>query len=391
MKYIKVSWILLPFVIFITMVYQHAQNIPWMDDYEAILGTVLNWKHASSVGEKLLTLFQQHTEHRIVWTRSIVMGYYYLFGDINFKNLILIGDLQLLIAGVVLVYFIKQYGGKYWQQKACLACICLFDLNTYEAADWAMTSLQNYGVLMFFMLSLLCWSKGKVTPALIFQAIMIVSSGNGMIGALSILIFLIMKGNGRYFIHSLATTIVTCLSYFAGYHRNESTQQFDIATGIEYYIKMLGAHFSFDLAAALGIFVIVMLIYVLRKKAIWIKKEAWPLLAVLAFALLTMGTITVFRSCVPGAQFQTSRYLIYPELIIGIIAVFFVTDLTRLAAAIVLLLFTYTHNYEFGKAGFIRTEMRLEGILYWHPNQKYAKETVDEACKEDIYCIEENR
>ena len=111
-----------------------------------------------------------------------------------------------------------------------------------------------------------------------------------------------------------------------------------------------------------------------------------------------MVTAARFRSCMVGAQFQTSRYLIYPQLLAAVTALFLFLRLqgTRkqipaMIVSLLILLFTYSHNYEFGKLGFERTSARAETRQYWHPEQQKAAAIAKKACDDGIYCIELER
>src|SRR6266542_1891938 len=94
-NYLVNAWIFIPAVMYYAVVSQNVVNIPIMDDYEAILQFLLNFKSAS-FGEKLALMFSQHAEHRLLFSRIVYVTYYTLFGHVNFKHIIFIADLQLL-------------------------------------------------------------------------------------------------------------------------------------------------------------------------------------------------------------------------------------------------------------------------------------------------------
>lgn len=401
---VKDSWILLPALPFFAMVMRYAQNVPWMDDYEVVLQTVLDWRHSHS----LTVLLNQHTDHRIVWARGIILAYYGLTGGVNFRSLILIGDLQLVVSAGIVAYFVKAYAGKYWQWLAAIFCLCLFDLNTYEAADWATVALQGYGVIMLFLLTLFFWHLGKIAPAVIFQVLCILSSGNGMIGAGVILGYLLLLRRWRHAAICGGIMAASVTGYFIGYvhHADPAATAFDPATILVYFIRMLGAHFDFGWSMLTGAGTLIAFKFAyLRRNSL--NRSAWPLLAIVAFGLGSMGTVSLFRSCVKGAQFQTSRYLIYPEMVIGLTVVFLVarvkenrSRIIALSWITVFLLFIYYKNFgdkdkgaldTAGIAGFIRTHDRLAVRTYWHPDARKADSLAKMADSEGIYSINDNR
>jgi hypothetical protein len=111
-----------------------------------------------------------------------------------------------------------------------------------------------------------------------------------------------------------------------------------------------------------------------------------------------MGLAAVFRSGYKDAQFQTSRYLMYPQLLIAALVLFIYMKLKNkrwktigsILIALVMWL-TYTRNYYFGSAGFARTQFRALNIQYWHPKPQKADSISKAACAQEIYCIEDNR
>lgn len=390
-------WILLPAVPYLAITCKTVQNLPIMDDYEAVLGTVIRWKCSDFWG-KMEVLFQQYNEHRILPSRLVFVVYYYVFGEINFRNLIILGDFQLLVVAAILCYFIKKTGIKYWQLPALLSVFLVFDLNTYESGSIAMYTWQNNGVLMYFFLTLLFYHKGWMWPAVLSQFLLTFSSGNGMIGSMFLVLY--CRGlPGRQVFYCLPCVVTFTALYFAGYVPvdDPSRLPFDIVKISTYFIQMTGAPFSFDNSAGYGFVILCWLpvISLLWKR--WDDPKIIPFLTMMFFVLASMGTASLFRACMPKAQFQSSRYLIYPQLLIAILVVFMLLKkkkaYTYSAYAIMVLWVTvyFPYNYRFGEAGFERTEYRVSTRSYWHPQPLEAEKIAKEACRLGIYSLEDER
>jgi len=399
--YIKNSWIFLPALFYFSIVYQNAKNIPIMDDYTAILEFLNNFRNAGW-GGKFLLLFTQHNEHRLLHSRIVYALYYTIFHTINFRNLIFIGDAQLIIAALVSVYFIRKSAVKYWNTIAFIWVLCLFDLNTYESGSIAMYGMQNYGVIMLFLCSLFFYDlAGKfLAPAALLQAICIFSSGNGLIASLFIVIFTLRSENKWEKIVSIITMAVFAPLYFVDYIwvSQPDKTPFDIRTVVEFFVKMSGAPFDFNYSTVFGIVLLIVIVIVFPTRSSLSNKRLWPFLCVFGFLLASMVTTSLFRACMKKAQFQTSRYLIYPQLVIATTYLFICLksegkkiQLTVLSAVFVLILYAYSRNYQFGKAGFERTAVRAEVYQYWAPDSKKCALIIQTACQSGIYCLEEER
>src|SRR5258708_39967878 len=116
---LKNVWIFLPVIPYFVILLRNAPNIPIMDDYEVILSFLSNWKQAG-FGERMALLFSQSNEHRMLTSRLIYVLYYSLFGNINFRTLIFMADLQLVVIALISVYFIRRCLGRHWKIIACL-------------------------------------------------------------------------------------------------------------------------------------------------------------------------------------------------------------------------------------------------------------------------------
>jgi len=281
---------------------------------------------------------------------------------------------------------------------AFIWCLMVFDLNSYEAASWTMASIQNYGTLALFFFSMYFYGRGKawwLGP--ILQLICVFSSGNGVIASLLIMIFCLRQPNKKW-ITALSIFVLVTPLYFINYDfTHPPSNPFDISVVLLYLIRMCGAPFSFDkvLSLAFGVAVLFFLGYLFPYDKI---KRLWSIVCVLGFVSITMGTASLFRSCMVGAQFQTSRYLILPQILIAILVVF-VSLKTEgkkhhrdfMIISLITLCIVYYHNYEFGKLGFERTASRVLNYKYYYPDQQEAERISNISDSLDIYHINENR
>lgn len=183
---LKYAWLLIPWLLIVRTVAEYTYNIPKLDDYDAILGFMNDFAKAD-FGTRLQLLFAQHNEHRIFTSRIIYLLQYYITGSVNFKSIIYIGNLQLIPIFILFAYFIKRFVKTMWVVPAIAASLCIFDVAGYDNSGFAMAAIQNYGVVMYFALSLYFYhTKGRhnIWLAPLMQVLCIFSSGNGMVGAM---------------------------------------------------------------------------------------------------------------------------------------------------------------------------------------------------------------
>jgi hypothetical protein len=393
------SWIAIPAVFFYRQVSENLTNIPVMDDFEMPLGFVIKVSKADLWG-KLGLIFGQFAEHRIVPSKLIYLGYYYLTGEINFRTIGIIGDLQLVVVAFAGLHFIRKFMPDSWKIPAIIWTLLVFDLNTYENASMCMYGVANYGVCCYFFAALYCYDKGNrwIPLAILFQFLCIFSNGNGLAAGVFIVLFNWTNSRRKLIVSAIATAVFTGL-YFINYHAVTLPGKvpFDISLVVTYFVRQAGAHFSFNNSLAIGMLIIGLLIFVFPWRRIMDPKFA-PVLCIFLFSISTMLLTAVFRSCYKDAQFQTSRYLLYPQMMLGCLCVFLWMKFRSSAkkriggtVMLIVMFITYAANFQFGKLGFARTMYRAETRKYWDPDPAAAEKISKEACEEGIYCIEDHR
>jgi hypothetical protein len=118
----------------------------------------------------------------------------------------------------------------------------------------------------------------------------------------------------------------------------------------------------------------------------------------MAFVLSSMLIMSVFRGNLPVQTAYSSRYLVYPNLLVALTFVFILIDMEGKKLkmpvsimAIALLVCVYISNYRSGKAGFESFYTVLKTQDFDYPDKKVAKEIADEAAAQNIYYINKHR
>ncbi len=393
------AWLLFPAFLYYNEAWTNLVNVPTMDDFNMPLEYVMNF---SKVGfwEKLKMIFAQYSEHRLVPSKLLYISYYYITGGINFRILGFIGDLQLLIVAFSGIHFIRKYVPESWKLLACIWMLIVFDLNTYENATMCMNGVGNYGVICYFFAALYFYDKSEkwIPLAVLFQFFCIFSNANGLVAGVLIPICNLVNSRRKSIISIIASSVFIG-AYLIDYHTVTLPNKlpFDINTATTFFVRQSGAHFNFDNSLIIGLLILVLMAFIFPWRRLSDPRFT-PVLCIFLFTVSTMVLAAVFRACYADTRFNTSRYMIYPQMMIGCLCIFAWLKLRStvqkwIGGVIIsgIMLIAYAANFQFGKLGFERTNYRATTRKFWHPRQAECERICKEACERDIYCIDENR
>lgn len=397
----------IPIYLFFSLLTEFAVNIPILDDWDAILGFIIKWTETNSI-DKIKLIFSQHNEHRIAVSRAIYALFFYLSKDINFLKLGIIANVQLVVIFAVLTYFSSKYITFTWPIFSSVIALCIFDATNYENSMIAMAGMANYGVIMFFLLSLFFYSlKSKyfIFLALFFQITCAFSNGNGLIAGIVLVMYCIAKKNKIKTITCLVTFISTALLYFIDFTRNnDDLTGKNILAISEFFIRLIGGHFGPDnrifASIILTIIAATKLYFYFKNRR---KKEdtILPIIAIFVFTLISAASIAIFRSSDESKialNSYSSRYLIYSHLYTIVVFLFLLHQFEKTKMRWILIgaisfftLRAYTENYRFGKNMFNVYHRRARLNKYYYPDLAKAKILDTASCQKKIYCLEKNR
>lgn len=176
---------LVPVAIVVWVVSRYALNLPYWDDY-LVQEHLAMLNAQGSRGQKLAHLFDQHWEHRIVWTRAVFFAFFKLNGSLNYVGLTAIGVSGLLGIAAILFGVFRQTRLSLWYFLPIP--FWLFTLQSHENLLWGMASIQNFWVLVFALGSFWALAQPGITRtrqgfwravALALAVLATVTSGNG--------------------------------------------------------------------------------------------------------------------------------------------------------------------------------------------------------------------
>lgn len=281
-KLVTYLLILLPIIGFYLFVFHNAFNIGWNDDWHGIEGFLASWMQQETFSEKISLLFSQMCEHRILYVRLSTLLCYNLFGEVNYKILMLMGVSYLLILPFVFYRVLREINLK----LAYLVPIIFIVFNTQpiENIFWAITSLQPNTVIIFGLwgFSLLLFYKQKwafyLASILFFVAMF--TNGNGMFSFVAAIPLVFYARTRSEKIQFLVFTVFSFLLYFFDFKKPgirpdvtiNFTQYPHIIVGdifaffgspIDSTVQFYSTNLKFTIAIAAGVLMLGWVLYIL--------------------------------------------------------------------------------------------------------------------------------
>ena len=134
------SWIgvLLPPAIYFYLIFSYSLNLPFADDF-AQLDDAIRIIQSINFSEQFSLLFASHNEHRVAFTRLAFTLSYLLFGEIDLRFLIFIGNAALV--ALLYLFFktlkVPRSNLLYFIPVSTL----LFQLSFWKNMTWAVSAL----------------------------------------------------------------------------------------------------------------------------------------------------------------------------------------------------------------------------------------------------------
>ena len=205
---------ILPVIIYIKVFQSIALNVNYVafDDI-LILGIIPGFADASWA-ERWLRLSELFPEHRLVFSRSVILFLYNTFGKINLVWLMAIAN---LCWGFCVVIFYRVFVRTKLSLWYFLPIPWLwFNIQSFENIFWGVSSLCNFGVIFFVLLSLYfsIYHKDQIVFSLLFAVIATFSYGNGMFVFPVIGLIYLLTGRLKSFLVTTGVAVVIGVIYF---------------------------------------------------------------------------------------------------------------------------------------------------------------------------------
>ena len=249
--------LLIPVVIFWVVWATYATNVPKWDDH-ALRAFLYYSDQEPTFWGRIQWLFKQHNEHRIVYDRLVTALDYGLFGKLNYRHMMVIGNLSLMGLLVVFVWALRRKSGLVWHRLPVLyavpVALLLFNLSQWENMFWGMASLQNFSVVLWVLATFyLLTHTNRWGLALPMAVLATLTSGNGLLvwplGFVLLVLHPAVRGVSpkpkklRPLLVWLVAALVVIGLYFWGFEQpgGKSTVRPDVFTLLKGWLAVTGA------------------------------------------------------------------------------------------------------------------------------------------------------
>ncbi len=174
--------LLLPIAVFGVYFSLLCYNVPWFDEFEAVLDSLTKLVDAPTLARKWAVLARPNNEHRLVFAHLVVYAYNQLTGQVNFTHLMLLGNATL---GVLLWLFHQVLRSRGLPTVYLLPVpLFLFTAQNYLLTFTALYTLQYLAIIILvaFTFYLLAGNtRGRFVGALSLGLFSTFSMGNGLL------------------------------------------------------------------------------------------------------------------------------------------------------------------------------------------------------------------
>lgn len=327
------SLIIVP-IAYLIFIYYHTTNNPLMDDYDAILKFLNTFVESKGISSRIKLLFSQHNEHRIFFVRLFSVLDYYIFGEVNFKYLILVGNFFWLLIIFLLFKHFQSFRKSYYLFIPVI--FILFSPTHPSIMTWAMTSIQQYSQILFSLLAIYFFSKeintNYVTTSFLLGIIFLTFSnftgGGGIALSFTILLMFLISKSFKKFSYVLITSISISYIYFVTleYNKMHTNNLFEILINFgrltKFFFFFIGSLISIKiLAFIISITLLNLFLYLSYKR--YYKKNSFLFYSIV-YIYITASLVSLGRSHLGADYALSNKYSIYSILLLSIIYISFI-------------------------------------------------------------------
>jgi hypothetical protein len=331
---------ILPLVIYILVFKAIALNINYVafDDI-LILGIIPGFEDASWP-DRWRRLTELFPEHRLVFSRSVILLLHSLFGKINMIWPMIVANLCWGACAWVFYKIFKRLQLSLWYFVPVMWL--WFNIQSFENIFWGVSSLCNYGVLLFVLSSVYFASHRPKQHyiAILFAVLATFTYGNGLMVFPVIGLIAWLMGRKKDFIITVVVTAVIAVIYFIDFTPITQNLNFSdpkqVKEGFLGYFGFIGSiatisayddtAFVLTTAVVTGFIFVFAVLFLFRKQGIALWNAAWgkrvytnagSLFALGIFAFVAITTLALVYKRIPTDTFEgmfKGRYRMYSTL-----------------------------------------------------------------------------
>ena len=177
--------LLAPIVTYFGILTATSVNIPYLDDYDTILGYLQADQTAGTLSQRLQLILEPHVEHRLAFVRGIALLSLTTTETVDFRLLAGWGNFGLLaLTGALFGVFRRREATTDRLLLFLPVSFLLFQPQAWDAWFWATSSLSNLWVLPLALLTFIALDRG--TTSMLFLAfglgaVAVVTQANGLL------------------------------------------------------------------------------------------------------------------------------------------------------------------------------------------------------------------
>lgn len=339
------SWLacllgLVPVLIYIWVFKVIALNVNYVafDDI-LILGIIPEFSKADLAGKwKLLTTL--FPEHRLVFSRSVILLLEKTFGTVNLVWPMVIANTCWALCAWVFYRAFRHLRLSIWYFVPVMWL--WFNIQSFENIFWGVSSLCNFGVILFVLSALYfaVYKPERIATSLLFAIAATFTYGNGLMVFPVIGLLLLLGGYRKQFFITLASALIIAVIYFIDF--TPITQNLDFSNpqqvkeGFFGFFGFIGSWATLSaygtptsglyIAVAMGMLMIAALLFLYRKQYVplwnstWLKGRYTNPTALFALAIAIFTGITALALTykrIPTDTFEgmfKGRYRMYSTL-----------------------------------------------------------------------------
>jgi len=316
----RLAWIAFPLAAFFAVLVRLWHDAPVLDDYYTVLLSVVSMLDAESAREWLGVVFAQHNEHRVATVRLAARAVDALFGRVDFRALVLLGDLA--FTGVFLLMW-AEFRATLTGPVLAAAAFVMFQWSYYEAALWTSGGLTNMGVIFFSVACLYLALRDGLAAAAASVACALLAVGCSASGLLALPVAAVACAFTRRIPRAWilgAIAAIVWIAYFRGYvsppaHASPLAAFSDPFSAIQLFLVVIGGIVPrVEAAMTCGVVILGALAWLTWKGA-W---KAHPTAAAwIGFLVVSAGAAAAGRA--GWGVFHASRYAIYSTCLVVLV------------------------------------------------------------------------
>lgn len=323
---------LAPICIHFLLLGKYGENIPIYDDFDVFLKFLSSYYAAPDAMQKLLLLFSQHNEHRILFNRLFALFFSWTGNPVDLRGVLFLGNAFLALHLPVLYAMSsekKDFSATTRLASFLPVVFLLFLPVNWNCSFWPTTAVQYYAVDLFSLLTIYLLARRVPAPGLAFlcACLALFSSGGGVIAPVLGALTLWMRRERKAALLFLLGSLVAIGVFFLGYARPESPSSARglslafLKDALGYFLTFLRSAIpskilpvnALGLAAGLCLALFFALLAVLR----YDRKNLAVFMGIV-YIMANAAAVSLARASLGAEHGMAERYAIYSLLLLGL-------------------------------------------------------------------------